>query len=149
MLPIERKELQPQLTAALLPLGLCTIIIFAAYKSGATFLYFVGGFLAVLSLLLLWFLKKSSVIIDDAGITSKTKVSTREFLWKDITSTYVSEHFHGRRKVSYWNFETADNKKLSIPLSQHSRSNLKAIANAVAAKCSHAQKDAKVAMMIL
>ena len=149
MLPIERKELQPQTTIALLPLGLCTIIIFAAFKSGTTFLYFVGGFLAVLSLLLLWFLKKSSIIIDDYGITSKTKISTREFLWKDITSTYVSESFHGRRRVSYWNFETADDKKLSIPLSQYSRQNLKSIADAVVAKCSHAQKDAKVAMMML
>jgi hypothetical protein len=149
MLPIERKELHPQLTSALLPLGLCVIIFFAAYKSGTTFLYFVGGFCAVLSILLLWFLKKSSIIIDDYGITAKTKISTREFLWKDITNTYVSEHFNGKRRVSYWNFETADSKKLSIPISHHSRSNLKAIADAVAAKCSHAQKDAKVAAMML
>ena len=149
MLPIERKELQPKLTPALLPLGLCLIIFFAAYKSGTTFLYFVGGFCAVLSLLLLWFLKKSSIIIDDNGIISKTNLSTREFLWKDITSTYISEHYGGRKKTSYWNFETADSKKLSIPISHHSRSNLKAIANAVSAKCSHAQKDAKVAAMML
>jgi len=149
MLPIERKELQPQTTVALFPLALCVVIVFAAYKSGATLLYFVGGFCAVISLLLLWFLKKSSIIIDDHGITSKTKISTREFLWKDITNTYVSEHFNGKSRVSYWNFETADNKKLSIPLSQYSRHNLKTMANAVVNKCGHAQKDAKVLAMTL
>lgn len=148
-MPIERKELHPQLTMALMPLGLCAVIFFAAYKSETTFLYFVGGFCLVLSLLLLWFLKKSSIIIDDQGITSKTNLSTREFLWKDIRSTYISEHYGGRKKTSYWNFETADSKKLSIPISHHSRNNLKAIANAVAAKCSHAQKDVKVAAMVL
>jgi hypothetical protein len=149
MLPVERTELKPKTWTALLALVLSAVIIFSASKAKMPILYVVGGLTALASLLLLWFLKKSKLVIDDQGITSITKMSTRAFAWKDINHTYVSEHFNGKRRIAYWNFETADKNKLSIPLSHYSKQDLRTIAHAVASKCGHAEKDARVALMML
>lgn len=149
MLYVQTATIQPRKWQALVPLALSIIIFIAAQKSRTVFLYFVGGFTVLISLLLLWFLQKTKIIIDDQGITMHTKISTREFLWKDIISSHVSQHFNGKRRVSYWNFETAENKKLSFATSQYARADLKTIAEAVVAKCKHAQIDGSVVLMAL
>src|SRR5215210_315469 len=138
MPPITRTELQPKSWTALIPLALGLFVMFAASKSKTTFLYFVGGFCVIASLLLFWFLKQTKLILDDHGITMQTKISTREFLWKDITNTYVSESFNGKRRIHYWNFETTEGKKLSFALSQYTQKDLKTIASAVVSKCPNA-----------
>lgn len=147
MPPLTRTELHPKSWTALIPLALGLFVIFAAGKAKTPFLYFVGGFCVIASLLLFWFLRQMKLILDDHGITMQTKISTREFLWKDITSTHVSSSFNGKRRIYYWNFETAEGKKLSFALSQYSRKDLKTIADAVIAKCPQAQKDAQVMAM--
>jgi hypothetical protein len=142
MLFLETTSIRPKKFITLIPLLIMATVIVPVVFIGPALKNMQGAqyilLLPILFAVFFWFmLNKVEVLITNDGITYKTLFTSKEVLWNDVVRTYVRYQQQGKSGSHYWFFETGD-RTLKFSSGYFSRKSLRIIAEAVVAKCKHA-----------
>ena len=148
MLPITPTVVKPRQWGSFIPIVLVAIVYgIVATQKPSNDANLVFGIVFILMFLLLFLFRKTSISIDNEGITSTNAFRIKQVLWKDITKTYLKYQHHGKSGSVYWLFETGTARSFKFSTSFYSRKSLRTIAEAVITKCSGAEIQDKIIRM--
>src|SRR3569832_751733 len=111
MFPIETTVLRQRTWPAFLITVIGVGVLFIPPKQTPNIPVYVGLGIIALSIGLYLLISKSQLIVDDAGITKKTVLKTKQVNWENIAKTYLKREQHGKSSSLYWVFEDQNGKK--------------------------------------
>ena len=144
MFPLETTILRPRRWPAILMAAIAIAILFIPQKNNEHIAIYMAIGVFVFSVLFWIFLSKSTIVVDDSGLTYKTAFVKREVFWKGVSKTYLKYHRHGKSGSYYWNFEGPAGRKVKFSIKLYSRKDLRIIAEAVTMKCKDADIEQRI-----
>jgi|SRR6478672_9463209 hypothetical protein len=144
MFPIETTVLRQRTWPAFLMTAAGLGVLFIPSKQNTNVPVYVGLGIVAFSILLYFLISKSQLIVDDAGITKKNLLKTKQIAWETIGKTYLKREHHGKSSNLYWVFEDPNGKKSKIQIDLLSRKSLRVIAEAITMKCKTASIEKRI-----
>jgi len=124
---------------------LLLLILHPAGKKSA--LLFLALFIGLVVVFLYFLLNKISLTINNDGLEYKTAFRTKNLLWREVTASRLNFEFHGHSGDIFWLFNLNNSRDLKFSISFFSRKELRAIAEAVVAKCCNTCVSKKIQQM--
>jgi hypothetical protein len=144
MIPIQTTYLRPRSGIMLIMLAAVLIFVIIANNAQNDAITKIGSALLLLVPIGFYiFITNSYVELNNDGITAKNPFKTKSIEWKDVTRSYFRVIHTGKSSKRMWYFEN-DSRSFHFATNLYSRNSLKAIAEALIAKCPGAEIEQKI-----